>query len=139
MDSLIQLQGQIYEVLDKLDDWTIQHVGREKNAGADVLANRAALSQKDRDQVFDPKAADKEQLDSLENYVNGSPDKLASQEVDIGTPWGSLGAWPENRPPSVMLMYDISQGGFYVVTSEGVKLLWLGSMALPPAPQATQG
>jgi ribonuclease HI len=136
MDSLVQLQEKAFEVLDDLEGWTITHVPRTQNGGADILANRAAVSQKTRlERKYDPKQYEKEHQERLDKLMSEAPDSIVSQEPEIGTPWGSLGVWPDQRPESIMLMWDFQHHGFYVIIPDGTKLLWLGPMVMPPSPQ----
>lgn len=121
--SLLTYQETIRELLNELEEWTLNHVPRSQNSGADVLATRAALTKKDSEREYDSQKAAEKQLDNL--------DDLLDQSVDIGTPWGSLGAWPKERPGGVLLQYDRKQKGWYVTDAHFTKLIWLGALPIP--------
>jgi ribonuclease HI len=116
--SLLDYQGSILGMLDTLEGWELTHVRRAHNRGADILATRAALSQSDGGREHDPEKDGAAQVAALDD---------ALQTPAIGLPWGRLGAWPEKRPYSVLLVYDVAMKGFYVTDSDGVRILWLGN------------
>jgi len=121
--SLVAYQETIHDQLRQLEWWELNHVLRGQNSGADILATRAALSKKDSEREYDSVKAAEEHLDKL--------DDILVQTVDVGTPWGSLGAWPTTRPAGVLLEYDRKQKGWYVTDAHKTRLIWLGPLPIP--------